>query len=99
MPTATGGIEHWLEQLATRATAIAALGKFNFLLSDGSVPIAHGHDRLHHAERSDGLAPVATEPLDAGDWQAFTPGELRVHRDGALLASNVAPRIDDARRL
>lgn len=95
----SGDIEHWLEQLATRTTAIAALGKFNFLLSDGCVLIAHGHDRLHHAERPDGLVLVATEPLDAGDWQAFAPGELRVYRDGALLASNVASRTDDARRL
>lgn len=83
-------IGHWLEQLATRATAIAILGKFNFLLSDGSVLIAHGHDRLHYIEHPDGLALVATEPLDDGDWQAFAPGELRVYRDGALLASHVA---------
>lgn len=87
-------IGHWLGQLATRATAIAILGKFNFLLSDGSVLIAHGHDRLHYTERPDGLALVATEPLDAGDWQAFAPGELRVYRDGALLASHVAAHLE-----
>lgn len=88
-------IGHWLSQLASRATAIAALGKFNFLLSDGSVLIAHGHDRLHHAEHPDGLALVATEPLDDGDWRAFAPGELRVYRDGALLAQ-YAPAVPPA---
>ncbi len=83
-------VGQWLAQLATRATAIAALGQFNFLLSDGCVLIAHGHDRLHYAERPDGLVLVATEPLDGGDWRAFAPGELRVYRDGTLLASHVA---------
>ncbi|MDP2812024.1 MAG: class II glutamine amidotransferase [Rhodocyclaceae bacterium] len=85
-------IDRWLGQLATRATAIASLGKFNFLLSDGSVLIAHGHDRLHYSERPAGLALVATEPLDAGDWRAFAPGELRVYRDGILLASQLETR-------
>lgn len=92
-------LAHWLEQLATRATAIAALGKFNFLLSDGRVLIAYGHDRLHHAERAGGVALIATEALDAGAWQAFTPGELRVYRDGALLASHAAASFRQENRL
>lgn len=92
-------IDHWLGQLASRAMAIAILGKFNFLLSDGSVLIAHGHDRLHHAQRADGIALVATEPLDDGDWRSFAPGELRVYRDGVLLASHAAGRPDDAGRV
>lgn len=83
-------LDHWLDRLEERATEIAVLGKFNFLLSDGSVLIAHGHDRLHHAERAEGLALIATEPLDDGNWQAFAPGELRVYRDGTLLASHRA---------
>ncbi|MBI5786366.1 MAG: class II glutamine amidotransferase [Rhodocyclales bacterium] len=78
--------DHWLGRLEARTSEIALFGKFNFLLSDGSILVAHGHDRLHHAERADGLALVATEPLDAGDWHPFAPGELRVYRDGALLA-------------
>jgi glutamine amidotransferase len=78
--------DHWLGRLEARTSEIALFGKFNFLLSDGSILVAHGHDRLHHAERADGLALVATEPLDSGDWHPFAPGELRVYRDGALLA-------------
>jgi glutamine amidotransferase len=89
---------HWLERLAERATEIAALGEFNFLLSDGSVLIAYGHDRLHHAERPDGLALVATEPLDDGPWRAFMPGELRVYRDGALLAAHAGRDPEGGRR-
>jgi glutamine amidotransferase len=81
-------LDRWLARLEARTTEIAVLGKFNFLLSDGSVLIAHGHDRLHRAERADGVALIATEPLDDGDWQAFAPGELRVYRDGALLAAH-----------
>lgn len=82
-------LEPWLGRLAQVATRIAALGKFNFLLSDGRVLLAYGHDRLHYAERP-GLALVATEPLDDGAWRPFVPGELRVYRDGAPLASHVA---------
>jgi len=91
-------IGRWPERLAARAGTIAALGKFNFLLSDGRALLAYGHDRLHYSERPDGLALVATEPLDAGDWQAFAPGELRVYRDGALLATH-APSVPEAREL
>lgn len=83
-------LDCWLERLEERTMEIAVLGKFNFLLSDGSVLIAHGHDRLHHAERPGGIALVATEPLDDGEWQPFSPGELRVYRHGSLLASHRA---------
>jgi glutamine amidotransferase len=77
----------WLGHLTQSAAAIAALGRFNFLLSDGRVLIAYGQDRLHYAERPGGLALVATEPLDEeGDWRAFAAGELRAYRDGALVA-------------
>lgn len=92
-------LNRWLDRLEERTTEIAGLGKFNFLLSDGSVLIAHGHDRLHHAERPDGIALVATEPLDDGEWQPFAPGELRVYRDGSLLVSHRAMSDHDACRL
>jgi glutamine amidotransferase len=88
----------WLDRLEERVGEIAVLGQFNFLLSDGSVLIAHGHDRLHHAERPDHVALVATEPLDDGDWQAFAPGEVRVYRDGRLLAAHLARGGHDAGR-
>lgn len=92
-------LDRWLDRLEERTTEIAVLGKFNFLLSDGSVLIAHGHDRLHHAERIDGVALVATEPLDDEQWQPFAPGELRVYRGGALLASHQVTSEHDACRL
>lgn len=92
-------LDRWLDRLEERTSEIALLGQFNFLLSDGSVLIAYGHDRLHHAERLEGVALVATEPLDDGDWQAFAPGELRVYRNGTLLATHRVPTADDACRL
>lgn len=74
----------WMGRLGQRAGTIAALGKFNFLLSDGEVLVAYGHDRLHHCER-EGLALVATEPLTQEPWEPFARGELRVYKAGELL--------------
>lgn len=79
----------WIERLAEVAAAIAASGKFNFLLSDGRALIAYGHDRLHYLEKSSGgeaLAVVSTEAITDDDWHAFAPRELRAYRDGILLA-------------
>jgi glutamine amidotransferase len=79
--------DRWMERLAARAGAIAALGKFNFLLSDGRFLVAYGHDRLHHLEHPGGrdyLALVATEPLSPTGWKRFSPGELRVYESGRL---------------
>ncbi len=79
----------WLRHLAALAEEIAELGKFNFLLTDGRVLVAYGHDRLHHLEFADAqgaAALIATEPLTDQAWQPFVPGELRVYEDGALLA-------------
>lgn len=45
---------------------IAAHGKFNFLLSDGKLLIAYGHDRLHYQESADAGFPsvmIATTPV------------------------------------
>jgi predicted glutamine amidotransferase len=90
--------DEWLSRLAESAGTISTLGKFNFLLSDGEMLIAHGHDRLHHDERPEDCVVIATEPLDDGDWQAFAPGELRVYRHGQLLARHPG-QTDDSRRL
>ncbi|MEW5787321.1 MAG: class II glutamine amidotransferase [Pseudomonadota bacterium] len=83
-------VDGWLDELARVSEAIALLGKFNFLLSDGEHLIAYGHDRLHHLEQSLSTytqALVATEPLteDPG-WKAFQPGELRIYRAGVPVA-------------
>ncbi|RLJ65044.1 class II glutamine amidotransferase [Sulfurisoma sediminicola] len=83
----------WIAHLAKLAERIATLGKFNFLLSDGQVLIAYGHDRLHHLELDDAQdrrSIVATEALTDDGWQLFSPGELRVYRNGALLAQRLA---------
>lgn len=91
------GAEHdrtsWFEDVVSAAGAVAAHGKFNFLMSDGDYLIAYGHDRLHHLELTTGKARailVATEPLsEAGAWETFAPGELRIYRAGAAVARAV----------
>lgn len=79
----------WLTRLAQLTEKIAALGKFNFLLSDGQELIAYGHDRLHGLELDDESGRqviIATEPLSDGPWQPFAARELRVYRDGRQIA-------------
>lgn len=80
----------WLHALNQLADIIAGLGKFNFLLSDGRILIAYGHDRLHYLESMQGedrYALVATEPLSDEPWQPFAAHELRVYQDGVLRLS------------
>jgi len=85
----SGEHAEWIAALAELAGKIAAVGKFNFLLSDGRLLLAYGHDRLHRLERTDAdgaMALIATEPLTGDAWQPFEAGELRVYRDGVLRA-------------
>lgn len=85
----------WLHALNRLADAMSTLGKFNFLLSDGRILIAYGHDRLHYLESSASYgrcALVATEPLSDAAWQPFATCELRVYQDGALVASHAPDR-------
>jgi glutamine amidotransferase len=85
----------WLHALNRLADAISTLGKFNFLLSDGRILIAYGHDRLHYLESSGDhsrCALIATEPLSNDAWQPFEARELRVYLDGALVASHAPDR-------
>jgi len=81
--------DDWLGILSRVSAQIAAHGKFNFLLSDGQLLIAYGHDRLHFQASADVVNPsvmLATEPLgDATAWTRFAPGELRLYQDGALV--------------
>jgi len=78
--------DDWLGILSQISAQIAARGKFNFLLSDGQLLIAYGHDRLHYRESADAANPsvvVSTEPLgDAPSWTAFALGELRLYQGG-----------------
>ncbi len=87
--------QNWLHALNRLADAIATLGKFNFLLSDGRILIAYGHDRLHYLESSGDhshRALIATEPLSDDAWLPFAARELRVYQDGALVASHAPDR-------
>ena len=91
----------WLQALNRLADAISTLGKFNFLLSDGRILIAYGHDRLHYLESSEELgrfALVATEPLSDDAWVPFAAQELRVYQAGALVASRAPDRHKGSRR-
>lgn len=90
----------WLKRLASLSEAIAAYGQFNFLMSDGVVLIAYGHDRLHqHQCEVDGskLILVASEPLrDDERWDAFNPGELKVFRAGECIGRlQTRPSMED----
>ena len=94
----------WMQRVADQAGTIATFGKFNFLLSDGTILAAYGHDRLHYLEKPggrDALALVATEPLSSDAWRRFAKGELRIYRSGQLLmrleagAARFSPSRDD----
>jgi glutamine amidotransferase len=86
---AVPGGSWWLREVAELSELVSSRGRFNFLMSDGSYLIAYGHDRLYGLERCCHglkLALIATEPLTQDEaWESFTPGELRVYREGELL--------------
>lgn len=82
----------WISHLANLSEKISALGKFNFLLSDGQLLIAYGHDRLHYLDLEHETI-IATEALTEEPWLAFLPGELRVYRHGRLIAQLVGTAI------
>jgi len=87
--TTTKGHSHWLQKLAQLSEDIASYGQFNFLMSDGEILIAYGHDRLHHQQLQQNgikITLLASEPLDDdASWQAFQTGELRVYHEGSLI--------------
>ncbi len=81
----------WLPTLAKLSEDIASYGQFNFLLSDGVVLIAYGHDRLYwlqsHHEGADTVL-IASEPLtEDATWEPFRAGELRAYQNGNLIGS------------
>jgi glutamine amidotransferase len=78
----------WVETVAKLGALIATYGRFNFLLSDGDLLLAYGHDRLHLlTQRADRYSRtlIATEPLTPDAWEPFAPGELRVFRFGEQI--------------
>ncbi len=84
-----GTDDDWIGILSAVSEKIASLGKFNFLLSDGKLLIAYGHDRLHYQESADAGSSsvvIATEPMgDKASWTPFAPGELRIYLDGVRV--------------
>jgi len=84
-----GTDDDWIGVLSAVSEKIASLGKFNFLLSDGKLLIAYGHDRLHYQESADAGSSsvvIATEPMgDKASWTPFAAGELRIYLDGVRV--------------
>lgn len=75
---------------------LAALGEFNFILSDGECLYVHAHTNLHRLQRAgdaaDGSAEMvllATAPLTAEPWQSLAPQRIHIFRRGRPL---VEPR-------
>lgn len=89
--TTTEANSYWLQELARLSEDIASYGQFNFLMSDGVVLIAYGHDRLHWLQRHyDGFKAtlLASEPLSEDEpWHAFQTGELQLYQKGELIGS------------
>ena len=90
-----------LAQIVERtALELSALGKCNFLLSEGRHLFAYGHTDLYAVERAcreSGCAQrvtlVATEPLtDSEPWRRLPSDRLSVFRDGReIVPSAFAP--------
>ncbi|GMR17859.1 MAG: class II glutamine amidotransferase [Gammaproteobacteria bacterium] len=89
--TVTESSAIWLQKLAKLSEDIASYGQFNFLMSDGDILIAYGHDRLHRLQcQHDDIKTtlLASEPLsDDESWEIFQTGELQVYREGKLIGS------------
>jgi glutamine amidotransferase len=86
------GASPWFDALAAASQVVAAKGQFNFLLTDGTLLLAHAHDRLHGSGFTDDAGMdaylVASEPLSVtSNWQTLGPNQLLVIRRGEILAS------------
>ncbi|HUW97951.1 MAG TPA: class II glutamine amidotransferase [Acidiferrobacter sp.] len=87
---AEGDLKAQADSFTPIVELVAAHGRFNFLISDGSYLIAYGHDHLHHLDFSSAdtqAVALATVPLTTDNWVPFQPGELRVYRNGRLVLS------------
>ena len=80
---------------------LAALGEFNFLLSNGELLVVYAHTRLHALQRACSVAGchqkvalLATLPLTEEAWVKLEPGSFHVYAKGAeigLAADSATP--------
>ena len=68
---------------------LAALGEFNFILSNGEYLFVHAHTQLHVLEQSlytsasrKSQVLLATAPLTNENWRPLSPGGIRVYQSG-----------------
>ena len=71
---------------------LAALGEFNFILSDGECLYVHADTNLHllqcactDDDGTDEMVLLATAPLTAEPWRALAPHSIHVFRHGRHL--------------
>jgi glutamine amidotransferase len=82
----------FIQRLRELVDGIAALGEFNFLLSDGDVLVAHAHTNLHMILRrcrergcDQRVVLVTTAPLTKEPWVRLVPETLHVFEAGQEL--------------
>lgn len=91
--------DHVARLVAPLARRLAALGEFNFLLSDGTCLYAHAQTRLHEWHWADrdpsgrerrGVL-LATQPLTDAAWRPLAPDVIHVYADGQNHGSSFLP--------
>jgi glutamine amidotransferase len=80
-------------RIAPLVARLAALGEFNFFLSDGESLIVHAHTRLHWLARACTSCAgqlrvilLATLPLTDEPWVPLQPGSLHAYSGGREIA-------------
>lgn len=83
-----------VEAIEPVVVELTRYGEFNFILSNGEFLFVHAHTHLHElmqpasaADRLQKTVLLATAPLTDGDWQALSPGTIRIYRDGEGLGA------------
>ena len=77
---------------------LAALGEFNFILSDGENLIVHTHTNLYSLTRTCRVAScqlevvlLATSPLTDEPWVPLSPGSMHVYAKGREVTLTARP--------
>lgn len=88
-------IDGLVEAIREPVRRLAAMGEFNFMLSDGAQLIVHPHTKLFIARRAcvesgcdQRVVLLATTPLTDEPWHALAREQLYVYRAGEELAHN-----------